>query len=63
MPEMLQMSLWTQLDHGLPSLDGIEEREGNVHPPFGTPSQHLAPPGHLSLSRFPKTLEVEEQRA
>lgn len=57
MLEMLQMSLWTQLDHGLPSLDGMEEREGNVHPPFGTP------PGHLSLSRFPKTLEVEEQGA
>lgn len=62
-PEMLQMSLWPQLNHGLPSLNGVEEREGNVHPPFGSPSQHLAPPGHLALSRFPRTSEVEEQVA
>jgi len=63
MLEMLQMSLWTQLEHGLPGLDGTEEREGNVHPPFGSPFQNLALLGHLSLSRFPKTLQVAEQGA
>lgn len=61
MLELLQMSLWTQPDHRLPSLDGMEERQQNVHPLLGSPSQYLTLPGHLSLSRLPKTLEVVEQ--